>query len=403
MTTQANSQHIPLRHPLTRRTVITLASAAMIAPLLTSPVIMAQEPSGVGSPAATPSFDTLDALLAAVIEKGMPGIALAVERDGDLVYSGAAGVASLEDGAPLEATDRFRIYSITKTFTAIIVLQLVDEGILSLEDTVAQVLDDPAVGRIPNVDIITIRQLLLHTSGIYDYMDETSPFWEDAFFGPNADWSRVWILKELVAYADGDAHEPYFAPGEAFHYANTNYILLGMIVEQATGRAFGNELRSRILTPLNLTDTFLADGGSIPEGTVNGYQVLEGELVNVSSTNLSWAWTAGGIVSTTTDVLRFARAAYTGELLSPESFAEMVTFGPGDKPGFSWGMGLYQEETPNGRLVGFDGDGAGFTSYMSRHDEGDVTVVVLANWSPDDRTLYATRDEAIVWTLAHHL
>ena len=117
--------------------------------------------------------------------------------------TGPPGSPASNSETPLAPTDRFRIYSITKTFTAVLVLQLVDEGVLTLDDTVSQWLDDPVVGRIPNVDRITLRQLLTHTSGVYDYFDDDSPFWQDAYFGEGADWTRVWTPQELLAYADG--------------------------------------------------------------------------------------------------------------------------------------------------------------------------------------------------------
>ena len=135
----------------------------------------------------------------------------------------------------------------------------------------------PAVARIPHVERITLRQLLTHTSGIYDYQDETdSPFYQDAFFGPGADWSRVWTPPELLAYADGARHAPYFAPGQGMAYANTNYVLLGLLVEAATGRPFQDELRDRILGPLALDRTTLEEGAALPEDVVNGYQLLRG-------------------------------------------------------------------------------------------------------------------------------
>ena len=341
-------------------------------------------------------------MLQAALDDGLPGVALLLEQGGSVVYSGAAGVANIEDQTPLLATDRFRIYSITKTFTAIVILQLVDESILTLDDTVAQWLDAPAVARIPNIDRITLRQLLTHTSGIYDYADDNdSPFWQDAFLGPDADWTKVWTVEELLAYADGANHAPYFEPGQGVFYSNTEYILLGLVVEAATGRSFGDELRTRILEPLALSDTFLAEGGAMPEGIVHGYQLLEGELVDISASNLSWVWTAGGMVSTTADLARFARAVFGGELLSPASFTEMFTFvaEPG-RPGFAFGMGLYQIESPNGVLVGNDGQSAGFSSSMMRLAEADITAVVITNMAPDEGRLDQVRDEAIAWVLA---
>src|SRR5215216_5880298 len=312
---------------MNRRTLLLQAAAAGLA----ASVLAAQPfPGARAAGAADPLSVGLDEVLHAAVAGGLPGVALAVERAGKPLYSGAAGLASIEQETPLAATDRFRIFSLAKSFTAIVTLQLVDEGVLSLDDPVTRWLDDPAVGRIPNVDRITLRQLLTHASGIYDYLDEAdSPFWTDAFFGPEADWTRVWTPRELIAYAEGANHAPYFAPGQGEHYSNTGYELLGLVVEAATGRSFGEELRARILEPLALADTFLVEGGTMPEGTVDGYHGLDGELFNVTATNVSWAWAAGGMVSTLADLARFARAAYGGELLAPASFAAMFTATPG--------------------------------------------------------------------------
>ena len=388
---------------LTRRSLLGPASGLLVAPVLVPslPVDVWSGRAGA-SPAATPAASGLDTVLRAAIERGLPGVALLVERDGELVYSGAAGVANIAQQIPLEATDRFRIYSIAKMFTAIVVLKLVDDGVLALNDTVAQWLDDPAVGRIPNVDRITLHQLLNHSSGIYDFADDNdSPFWQDAFLGPDADWEKVWSLEELLAYADGARHAPYFAPGEGVFYSNTDYVLLGMIVEEATGHRFGDELRSRILEPLALGDTFLPEGGEMPEGIVRGYQLIGGELVDVSASNLSWLWTAGGMVSTTADLVRFGDAVFGGELISPASFKEMFTFVPEPRrPGIAQGLGVYRIETSNGELVGNDGQGVGFGSSMMLLKEADISIVVLANMAPDEGKINGVRDETISWVLA---
>ncbi len=291
------------RPPWPRRGLLGLAPGLLLAPALIPAT--AQASTMAASPPANPAnlngSDRLanpDALLAAGVAGGVPGLVLRVDRGGAPLFSGAAGVASQEEQTPLRDTDRFRLYSIAKTFTATVVLQLVDEGVLSLEDTVRRWLDDPAVGRIPNTDSITLRQLLTHTSGIYDYQDGAdSPFYLDAFFGPGADWARVWTPPELLAYADGARHAPYFAPGRGVAYANTNYVLLGLLVEAATGRPFRDELRDRILGPLALHHTSLEEGAALAPDVVQGYQRQEGQLVNVSAVNLTWAWAAGGLVS----------------------------------------------------------------------------------------------------------
>jgi D-alanyl-D-alanine carboxypeptidase len=389
------------KYSLDRRALLMALTSAVAASALAVQAQPAAAHSAATPSAATPAAATIDEMLVAALAHGIPGIALAVEQRGKVIYSGAAGVASIEQDIPLKPTDRFRIYSITKTFTATIIYQLVDEGILTLDDTVAQWLDEPDVALIPNVETVTIRQVLNHTSGIYDFGDDDdSPFWDDAFLGPEADWTKVWTLPELLAYADPANHAPYFAPGEGFHYSNTNYLLLGMIIENATGSTFGAELQSRILTPLELNDTFFATGGTMPEGLVDGYQLLDDQLVNVSESNLSWAWAAGNMVSTTADLLRFASATISGELLSPESFKEMFTFIPSPNPDLQFGNGLYQAVTPNGTLIGMDGGSAGFDANMMWLPEEEVTVVVLINRAPGDAASEALRDDAFAWALA---
>jgi D-alanyl-D-alanine carboxypeptidase len=391
-TTPTTPPSTPVRGLSRRALLLQAAAVGLTAPALAAIV----SPGAHVARAADPVTDGLDQLLRDAVAGGFPGIALHVERAGRPIYSGAAGVASIERQTPLKSADRQRIYSITKTFTAIVTLQLVDEGVLSLSDTVTKWLDDPAVARIPNVDRITLRQLLNHTSGIYDFADDTdSPFWADAFLGPNADWTKVWTPQELLAYADGAKHAPYFAPGEGYAYSNTNYILIGLIVEQVTGHTFGTELRSRILKPLALGDTFFAEGAAMPDGTVDAYQLVDGQLVSLSATNLSWAWTFGGIVSTTTDLARFARAVYGGELLSPASFKEMFAFFPAKHAGYYEGIGVYQIDTPNGQLYGADGTGPGANSLMMRLEAADLTVILINNMAPDGGATERLRDEVV--------
>ena len=341
-----------------------------------------------GTPIAAPSLTaSLKTLLQSALDRGLTGVALSVEQDGDVRFAGVAGLANREAETPLARSDQFRIYSITKTFTAVLVLQLVDAGILSLDDMAADWLDDPVVARIPHIEQITLRHLLTHTSGVYDYFADDSPFWEDAYLGEDADWTQVWTPEELLAYADGANHAPDFAPGEGVRYSNTGYILLGLIVEQATGQRYHDLLHTRILDPLGMTDTFFAAAEPVPGGTVQGYHQLGDELVNVSATHLSAQGTEGGMVSTTNDLLRFVRAVFGGELLEPASLQEMVTFVPSERPGIAWGMGVAQMHTAAGDLAGMAGDGPGFAARMFQLPEADLTVVLLTNTNRDDETV----------------
>jgi D-alanyl-D-alanine carboxypeptidase len=405
MTTRGNTIQPFDSHALSRRRLLVRAAAAgLTVPALATFVVPAARASRLASPhsrSEKPLAESLDAVLTTAVEGGIPGMVLQVERAGETIYTGAAGVSSVEQETPVKITDRQRIYSITKTFTSLVTLQLVDEGVLSLDDTVTTWLDEPAVAKIPNVDEVTLRQALVHTSGIYDFADDTdSPFWADAFLGPNADWTKVWTPEELLAYADGAKHEPYFAPGEGWHYSNTNYILIGLIIEKETGHTFGTELKNRVLKPLALPDTFFAEGAAMPEGTIDAYQQIEGTLVSLAETNLSWAWTFGGMVSTPADLVRFSRAVFDGELISPESLKEMFTFVAADKPGKWEGMGIYKIDTPNGKLVGMDGTGPGANSTMMRLEDDDLTVVMIDNVAPDEGATEILRDEVVRLVLA---
>ncbi len=197
---------------LNRRTLLLQAAAAGLA---ASALAALPFPGARVAGAADSLSASLDAVLRRRSSAGCPASRSPWNAPGNRSSRGRPGSPASSGRPRSTAADRFRIYSITKTFTAIVVLQLVDEGVLSLDDTVARWLDDPAVARIPNIDRVTLRQLLTHTSGIYDYADDTdSPFCADAFLGPNADWTKVWTPPELLAYADGANHAPYFAPGQ---------------------------------------------------------------------------------------------------------------------------------------------------------------------------------------------
>jgi CubicO group peptidase (beta-lactamase class C family)/pimeloyl-ACP methyl ester carboxylesterase len=347
-------------------------------------------PSSPSEPGAS-----LEALLESGVEEGLTGVALAVDQNGEILFDGAAGLANRETNIPLAPSDRFRIYSITKTFTAVLVLQLVDQGILSLDDTVSQWLDDPAVARIPNVDGITIRQLLTHTSGVYDYYNgANSSFVDDAITGEAVDWSKLWTPQQVLAYVDGTRHAADFDPGQGVNYSDTGYILLGLIVEQAGGQSFTDQLHTRVLNPLGLADTFFAASEPVPGGTVEGYHRLGDELINVSGINLSWAWTQGGMVSTTNDLARFADALFSGELLEPASLEAMLTFLPADEQGREWGMGVAQAQTPMGGLIGMNGSGPGFVARMYRLPAG-TTVVLLTNTNLEDDTVNDIFEQAL--------
>jgi D-alanyl-D-alanine carboxypeptidase len=292
-------------------------------------------------------------------------------------WIGTSGFSNLATKTPLVVEDRFQIGSITKMFVATTVLQLVEEKTLTLEDTLNKWLPSETVSKIPNYQEITIRQLLNHTSGIYDYTDS---LFAQAQTNPTF-LLREWSPEQLVAFTY--TQKPYFAPGESWQYSNTNVILLGLIVETATHSNIASEIRSRILEPLKLKDTFFAEEEDIPGGYVKGYWDFDqnGTLDDVSFVNLSWAWAAGAMVSNAPDLTRFLAALLSGQLLSSESLDQMLTF---VKPIVSdnynaYGLGIGSLESPGRLWYGHRGLTLAYRSNIFYSPIEDIIYVELVN------------------------
>jgi D-alanyl-D-alanine carboxypeptidase len=343
------------------------AALLLLALLLACQPANAQVPPSPGA-----AFDrTFGKVLDRAVTRGAPGAILAVDLPGYGLWSGARGVAE-RDGAAMTPGHRFRIASITKMFVAVVALQLVQEGWLSLDQTVEDWL--PRV--VLRGNTITVRQLLRHTSGLYDYMD--GPFIRGVLANPQ----RTWQPAELVTYAV--SHRPAFRPGAPgrWSYSNTNYVLLGMIVERVTGTTLAHEIHFRIVEPLGLANTgFEPDDGA--QGLAHGYQRRR----DLTALDMSFAWAAGNMFSNAADLARFARALFHSELLDAERMAEMTAFGvtqgTGWSPNLRYGLGLMQETLRAGDhgviAYGHSGMLGGYRTalwYLPRHD---ITIVVMLN------------------------
>ena len=230
----------------------------------------------------------LDALVAA----GAPGAILFI-RDGDHTTRLAAGLGDLARKTPMRAENHFKIASLTKTFTATVLLQLVSEGKLSLNDSVEQRLP----GVVPNGSKITIRQLLNHTSGLYDF--EIDPRYLKPYLAGN--FAHYWSPRQLVEF--GVSHKPLFAPGRGYSYSNTNYVVAQLIIERVTGRTIGAEFGRRIFAPLHLRQTSYPTKPGLPRPYAHGYMLLgQPPLTDVTGLSPSMAPGSGGIVSTMDDL-----------------------------------------------------------------------------------------------------
>jgi len=228
-----------------------------------------------------------------------------------------AGMADVAAKRPASVQDAVRIGGITQTFVGTLVLQLVDQHVLSLDTPVGRWLPSA-----PEANRVTIRELLSHTSGLYNYTEDPD-LWRQtlALCGQGQRQvvcGRHWQPQELLAIAA--KHVPYFAPGTDFYLSNTDFIILGLLLEQVTGQPLASLLQTMICQPLHLTHTFLPAGAELPPDALHGYMQLPGStrLVDVTRVDTSVLWAAGGMVSTLDDLRVWAQALATGTLLSPK-------------------------------------------------------------------------------------
>lgn len=315
----------------------------------------------------------------AVREGGVPGI-LAQARDGGGHWTGTAGVADTRTGRVRGPEDRFRIGSITKTFTATVVLQLAAEGRLSLTDTVDRWLPGVVTGNGHDGTTITVRQLLDHTSGVFNYTQDQEALSSQESYTP----------AELVAIAM--SHPANFpAAGTGWSYSNTNYILAGMIVERATGRTLTAEIADRIARPLRLTGTSLplSTDRTLPDPHASHYTKLfspdpEAPVHDATELDTTPYWAAGGMISTVSDLTRFFGALLGGQLLRPDQQRELLTMTQTQNwlPRSTYGCGVSRILLPSGTAVWGMG-GALFGSWTYVYGTRDGTHMLAVNINAD--------------------
>ncbi len=313
----------------------------------------------------------LQKLLDSAVSAGIPGVVWLVRTSsGTKVLT--SGKADLTTGRDIAAEDRFRVGSITKSFVATVVLQLVNEKRLRLDDGVAKKLP----GVLPAGSTITVRQLLSHRSGLYNYTEDPA-FYAAVEAAP----SRRWRPRELIARF-GTSHPSYFAPGRGWHYSNTNYLVLGLLIERVTGAEYDRVIERRILRPVGLSHTYLPDGMGLPGRNSHGYsRTAAGRWEDVTAVvHPSIAGAAGEMVSTARDVDRFYRALLTGRLLPRDLLAQMRTMRPIGS-GFGYGLGLLSTTPPDCGTTGYGHTGGipGFLSQSSQAADGRSGFTGLIN------------------------
>jgi len=346
------------RSPARRHALLALVALALAVP-------------PAGSASSKPSERQLRHALDRVIETGVPG-AVVLARDGGRTIALAGGFGDVKQQTATKATDRFRVGSITKTFVATLVLRLVADGKLALDDTVEQRLP----GVVANGGSITVRQLLNMTSGLFDYLNDGDSTVTDRLLA--GDLTHRWSPLSLLAISN--AHEPRFAPGARWSYCSTCYVLLGLIVEKATGHPLGSELRRRVFAPAGLSSTSFDTEPRIAGPHAHGYERLSKRLTDVSVLSPSYGWAAGAVVSNAPDLARFYRALLGGKLLRPELLRAMeAPVANGKSAVAPYGLGLIRMSLGCGTVFGHAGSIAGYEAYAYNNKDGRRQAVVLVS------------------------
>nr|WP_330166789.1 serine hydrolase domain-containing protein [Streptomyces huasconensis] len=353
------------------------ALAGVLAPATAASAAPAAAPAGPSAPAVpAPDMDGVNAALKAAMANGAPG-AMARFTGPDGVRTRTAGVRDRVSGAAMDTTARFRIGSVSKTFSSVVLLQLVDEGRLELDAPVNRYLP----GLLPD-DRITVRHLLTHRSGLADYTDamfaKTVPGFE-------AVRNRVFTYQELVALSLAEPRTT--EPGAAYKYSNTNFVVVGMLIEKATGTPVSQQYEQRIIKPLNLRNTSYVHPQARIAGThVRGYlhpDEAGAPLVDSTEQTASWAQTAGAVISNPADLNTFTTALMRGRLLSPRMLDAMTTVTPTDTTQTRfYGLGLRRYDLSCGTQVyGHTGTVQGYYTYAFATRDGGRSLSAMANTS----------------------
>ncbi|WP_419992562.1 serine hydrolase domain-containing protein [Streptomyces boninensis] len=383
-----------IKHKRTLGSVLTLAVALGVA----GGTLQGTAAATTGSIAADSARHDDDARLRALLHRlttvdGAPG-ALAEVRDrrGSTVLT--SGVANIKSNAPLHRDSRFRIGSMTKTFTATAMLQLVGEHRVDLDAPVERYLPGVVRGHGNDGRKITVRQLLQHTSGLPDFLDYLKP--QDVVADPLAEHDPRDLVKLALE------HPPVFKPGTDWDYSNTGYLLAGMIIERVTGNSYAHEIQQRIIKPLGLRETSVpVDSPEIPGPHPRGYAQPgpDAPLLDVTAVSPTVGGTAGGIISSGTDLNRFFGALVGGKLLRPAELREMMTTRPtGGSDGREYGLGLERKPLPcGGHYWGHTGDFLGFETMAGATTEGRQATVMV-NLGPGSSDAQSDDMESAVHT-----
>jgi CubicO group peptidase (beta-lactamase class C family) len=297
----------------------------------------------------------------------IPGVALAVVRDGKIVKAAGYGLANVELDVPTKPESIFQTGSVGKQFTATAIMMLVEEGKVGLDDKINKYLP----GSPASWKDITVRHILTHTSGIPDYTEEKT----GGAINMRTDYTEEELVKKIAALPLD------FPPGEKWSYSNSGYLLLGVLIHHVSGEFYGDFLQQRVFQPLQMTSTRIISEADIVPNRCAGYRLVKGELKNQKWVSPSLNTTADGALYTNVlDLAKWDAALYTEKLLKKSSFDQMwtpVKLNSGKTSPYGFGWRITEE---NGhRLLEHGGAWQGFTMYISRYVDDRLTIIVMTN------------------------
>lgn len=306
------------------------------------------------------SFDKL--LRSHVDEKG-PGVSVIVTKGGETIYSGSYGMANIESGRVLKTNSEFKLASITKQFTSTAILMLQEQGKLSIKDDIRKYFPNFP----PQQNEIRIEHLMSHTSGFYRNPKKIAVHRKTS---TTLEKLMVLLLKEKIK----------FQPGEKMSYSNTGYLLLGKIIEIVSGQTYGQFIESNIFNKLGMNNSHYGGLDSNSKGVIGYYRTRKGVIKKANPVDVSWAFSAGGLVSTVDDLATWYRSLSQGKLISAESYKVMITgFKLNDGSSSRYGFGLNNIKIHERKAIIHQGGTPGFRTSSVYFPEEDIYIAVLSN------------------------
>lgn len=336
------------------------------------------------SSASHPKASAYQAILDQYVGEGLPGAILLI-HDSDGVWMGAAGMSDIKAGIPMSPCIVSKVASVTKMYIGVLVMQLVEQGQIDLDATIPAYLPEDDIKKVKNAKEATVRQLMNHTSGIYDIITG-----QDFYLAILNDPAHDWEPEDLLKFAYNK--DPYFAPGTDCYYSNTNFLLLSMILDRVTGRPHCEMMMNNIIRPLGLENTFYYWHDPIPVWTAQGYFDLyhNNTICNVTNYNTGSGNGYGGIYANVYDMMVFIEALLVKKtLVSQESLDQMLSFDqPLEPETYRYtGLAIYKDfidrPDPTEFSYGHRGRDLGYSADLNWFPKNGTTMALLVNYGTD--------------------